>query len=228
MPIEPLDSYSTQDLAQACAEHASRRPAPPCAPDPCYELFRRAFALSPDQEAWRAILNQYHRLVRHWLRQYAEDDTVQEVFERFWRAQKNAEKLFVARFPNIGAVMGFIKSCAATVRIKAWREEERQRELVERLCSAPPVDLVPPRTGSLPDHTDFKQLVLSRLKNEGERVVFELTYHYGLSPGDIQAERPHLFPDVQTVYRVKENLLKRLRRDQDLKRWWADGGNSSV
>jgi DNA-directed RNA polymerase specialized sigma24 family protein len=221
---ERLDSLATKDLAMACAQRISYQRTPARAFAPCYELFRRALAPSPDNDAWQAILNQYHRLVLLWLGQYASEDTVQEVFLRFWKAQQGAMSPFASRFPNIRAVMGYLKRCAIVVRTEAWREEEGRRILWLRLCDAAQVELVLAR--AQPDHGHagfhFNQLVLSRLKDDRERAVFEGTYYHDLAPREIQAERPDLFPDVRAVHRVKENLLKRLRRDQELEEYWAN------
>jgi DNA-directed RNA polymerase specialized sigma24 family protein len=215
-------SFSTEDSARACAKQASRQQAPTRKPDPCYELFRCAFASPPDTDVWRAILDRYRKLVLHWLGQYAGEDAVQEVFLRFWQTQQNATSPFTARFPNIGAVMGYLKSCAAAVRIEAWRNEDRQRLLCEKLRAASSAELILARVRPNRGHTsfDFKQLVLSRLKGERERAVFEGTYYYDLAPRDIQAERPDLFPDVRMVYRVKDRLLRRLQRDRELWEFW--------
>jgi DNA-directed RNA polymerase specialized sigma24 family protein len=224
MAVDPEQSasFSTEDSARACAKQASRQQAPAHKPDPCYELFRCAFASPPDADVWQAILDRYHRLVSHWLGQYAGEDTVQEVFLRFWKTQQNATSPFTARFPNIRAVMGYLKFCAAAVRIETWRNEDRQRILYEKLRTAPSTELILAHVQPNRGHTsfDFKQLVLSRLKDESERAVFEGTYYYDLAPRDIQAERPDLFPDVRTVYRVKDRLLRRLKRDRELLEFW--------
>jgi DNA-directed RNA polymerase specialized sigma subunit len=75
---------------------------------------------------------------------------------------------------------------------------------------------------------DLKAQIRSRLKDERERVVFELSYHYGLPPREIYERRPELFTDAKEVSRIKENLLKRLRRDKSLREWWDHGGNSPI
>jgi DNA-directed RNA polymerase specialized sigma24 family protein len=229
MHVESLDSCSTQDLAQACAQSAGRQRASLHEPDPCYELFCRALAPLPDQGAWEAILNQYHRLVRLWLGQYAEDDTLQETFARFWRAQANTAESFTARFPNLKSVMGYLKSCALTVRFRAVRAEARRRRLLEHLQDRAQTEMA---SAHLDQHEsagreqEFKAQVLARLKGERERVVFESTYHYELPPREIYERHPGLFANVREVSRVKENLLKRLRRDQDLEKWRTGGGYS--
>jgi DNA-directed RNA polymerase specialized sigma24 family protein len=224
MEHKHLDSASIKDLARACAQQTSHSRAPVREPDPCYELFRRAFSRPPDDDAWQAILDQYHRLVRLWLGQHASDDTVQEVFLRFWKAQKGGSSAFTARFPNIKAVMGYLKRCCATVRIEAERQAEKRRRLQERLREAAQLEMIITRARPSRGHTDldFKQLVLSKIKDESEQAVFEGAYHYDLGPRDIQALRPDLFPDVRTVYRVKENLVRRLRRDHELEGYWVD------
>ena len=223
MVTQQSNPCSVEALARACAQQASRQGTPAVEPDPCYELFRRAFDLPPDDSAWQAVLSQYHRLISYWLGQYGSEDTVQEVFVRFWKAQRAAAFSFTARFPNIGAVMGYLKRCALTVRFEAGREEERWRALQERLCDAMLVEtilghVVPDRSH---EDFDYRPIVLARLADEREQAVFELAYRCDLAPREIQAERPDLFPDVRAVYRVKENLLKRLRRDPDLRQWWA-------
>ena len=208
MDLERLDSRSIRDLALACAEQTSRSRAPARESDPCYELFRRAFAPSPDDAAWQAILNQYRREIFLWLRQYSSKDTIQEVLLRFWKAHQSSGLSFTARFPNTSAVMGYLKKCAITVRFEIRREEEQQRILCEKLRDPTLAKQVLTRAQSHRGYanSDFKQFILSKLKNEQEQVVFEGTYYYGLAPREIQAERPDLFSSAQVIYRVKENL----------------------
>ncbi|MCP4541423.1 MAG: sigma-70 family RNA polymerase sigma factor [Chloroflexi bacterium] len=218
MNSQPLSSRSTTDLAHACAQQASRRHTSTPEFDFCYELFRRAFASLPDNIAWQAILNQYQRLITHWLGQHATEDAVQDVFIRFWKSQQGA--VFASRFSNIRTVMGYLKRCAVTVRIESGRAEEKRHKLAEKLSSlADEAQLVAAQTPASQTHAeiDFKQFVLSKLKDEREQAVFELTYYYNLTPREIQAERPDLFPNARTVYRVKENLLKRLHRDPEFR-----------
>ncbi len=218
---EPLASLSVEELARTCAEHSSRRVVVLPSLDPCYEIFRRALTPPPDDAAWSALVAQYQRLIRSWLGQYAGDDAVQDVLAHFWRAQQGA--CFSAQFSTTRAVLGYLKQCAITVRLDAWREEERRQQLLERLRDAKRFELV--RVHDALDRrgdTDFYELLSSRLKGEAERVVFELSFYYNLAPREVQAERPDLFADVRAVHRVKENLLRRLARDPELERCWSD------
>jgi DNA-directed RNA polymerase specialized sigma24 family protein len=216
------DSVSTSDLAFACAQRRSRASTPGPSPDPCYVLFCRAFGVPPDQEAWQAITRQYSRLVSHWLGQHANDDTLQETFVRLWKSQQQIESAFSSRFHTTAAIVGYLKQCAIAVRIHAGRAERRAAALYEKLQA----DTVPQQVEGQPwgwqqAERDLQQLLRAKLKNEQEGAVFELSYCFDLAPREVQAERPDLFPDAQAVYRIKENLLKRLRRDPELAKWWS-------
>lgn len=213
-----LATQSIDTLIDACAREASRKTPHPDHDSPCYELFRRACTPPHSEAAWRAILNQYRRLVYHWLGQHASEDHVQEVFLRFWQAQVRAERAFSARFPHIGAVLRYLKQCAITVRIAAWRDEKRRRALQEHLQTEARRPASAPNPVK-PTSTPLYQLLVSKLKTEEEHVVFKLSYVYDLPPREIQALHPELFPTVRKIYRVKENLLKRLRRDPEVQAW---------
>jgi DNA-directed RNA polymerase specialized sigma24 family protein len=214
------------DLARDCAQQTSRRHTPPRELDPCYKLFRQA-CVSQCEDAWQAIIVQYRRLVLYWLGQYGDDDNCQEVFLRFWKGQQTNDPPFTIRFENTSAIVGFLKSCAVTTRIECWQKEDRRREVKKMLRGVAQRDLVHAPSYRDDVGLDFKSLILSKLKNDQERFLFELMYYYNLKPRDIQAERPDVFPDMRTVYRVKENLLKRLRRDAELQECWADWSRRS-
>lgn len=223
----PLDDHATKALAQDCADVASRRLSLPKERDPCFQLFVRALADPPNQQAWEAIVSQYYRLVALWLGKQASEDALQEVFLRFWRAQRHIDPPFSDRFPNQSAVMGYLKSCALTVRVEIGRQIERQQKLLRRLQEHWPADSL---SLSLSPHAHLdrirqdihlKQLIRSKINHPLEQVVFEMTYYYDLRPREIQALQPDLFPDAKAVSRIKENLLKRLRRDPDVQALWG-------
>lgn len=61
------------------------------------------------------------------------------------------------------------------------------------------------------------QEVDARLRNESERRVVYGTFVLGMKPREIYAQFQETFRDVNEVYRNKENVLARLRRDGELK-----------
>ena len=70
-------------------------------------------------------------------------------------------------------------------------------------------------------HTLAEQLygrALERLNSPQERLLFQASFEWDLRPGVIAERWPNVFASVQEVYRVKERILRRLRRDDALRR----------
>jgi hypothetical protein len=50
-----------------------------------------------------------------------------------------------------------------------------------------------------------------------------------MKPSEIYREYPQTFRDVKEIYRIKENILARLRRDKELQAFFAENaGNATV
>ena len=58
---------------------------------------------------------------------------------------------------------------------------------------------------------------------EQERLLVCLMYVHGLKPSEVCAGYARLFPSVEDVYRVKRNLLERLRRNRRLRASYTRG-----
>ena len=58
----------------------------------------------------------------------------------------------------------------------------------------------------------------ARLRSDKERRVVYGSFVLALKPRELYAQSPDLFRDVREVYRVKENVMARLRRDAELAR----------
>jgi hypothetical protein len=61
----------------------------------------------------------------------------------------------------------------------------------------------------------FWQLLETRLKDERERRLVYGLFVLDLKPRQLLEEFNGLFRDVQEIYRLKENVMERLRRDSD-------------
>jgi hypothetical protein len=61
---------------------------------------------------------------------------------------------------------------------------------------------------------DLWKAIDRELRTDTERLVVRLSFAAGLSPREIKALHPELFPDISEVYRLKRNLIERLRRSQ--------------
>jgi hypothetical protein len=64
----------------------------------------------------------------------------------------------------------------------------------------------------------FWGIVLGRLHDEKERLVIDESFVLGLKPREIYDKYPQKFTDVDEVYKIKQNILARLRRDPELKK----------
>ena len=213
-----LATLTVAELAGLCYDEGVRYQNRECYDDgPGCELFRRAVVARSDA-AWAAIYAQYAGRVRRWLDlRDDEDDAVAAVFERFWHAV-DAEKL--ALFTSLAAILRYLKACAASVRADRARAT-RASNVLEPLDES--VHILPARQNveeSVVGSTDIVTLwsaVREALGDEREREIVYLSYAAGLSPRQIYACRRARFADVAEVYRLKRNVLNRLRRSPQLR-----------
>jgi DNA-directed RNA polymerase specialized sigma24 family protein len=221
-------SYSPADLIQHCAEQMTRyrRRQRPYNPWYCYELFRRALA-ERSEAAWSAVYEQYHRLVRHWLGSItdATDILVNLAFARLW--EKIDAEGFVD-FTSLGKLLAFFRRCTWNIAIDArrqWKRNETRQAALEAIAMSPAAnqDLAASAILERIAAKEIYQSAVERLNGQEERLVFQASFEWDMKPAEIAKRWPHLFADVDQVYRLKENLLRRLRRDDHLQALWSGG-----
>jgi RNA polymerase sigma factor (sigma-70 family) len=190
----------------------------------CLELFRRAIAEGCSL-SWHYVHQQYYRLVRYWVSQRASteaqavDDLTQDAFTAFWRFY-TPDKLDEAG--GLASVLSYLKSCTASAVAQAHRKADRQvpqvawdAEIVDDQAWTPSTE---GRALQALTAEQIWEAVADRCKDRQERLVARFTYLAGLKPRHIAERFPDVFPEVSEVYRVKRNLLARLRRDPALQR----------
>lgn len=226
-------SLGLQELAQECAnQEALYRKLGDKASDPrfCYELFRRAL-VQKDEAAWSLIYQQYEPQIVRWIRQNPAfrstgqdaDYFVSEVFAKFWHAV--SPQKFSQQLTRLGAILLYLKKCVASTLYSYQRTLKKESmyvalEQVNIGISNPSSER--PVEYSVLQKVDVEQLwavIEPLLKNEQEKVVVESAFLLGKKAKQIQAEYPHLFADTKSIYRTKENLLKRFRRNPKLRAW---------
>jgi hypothetical protein len=69
---------------------------------------------------------------------------------------------------------------------------------------------------------EFWAWLEARLHNEKERRVVYGTFFLALKPRELHIQFQGLFRDQAEVHRVKENVLARLRRDPELRRFFGE------
>jgi DNA-directed RNA polymerase specialized sigma subunit len=61
------------------------------------------------------------------------------------------------------------------------------------------------------------EAVLTQLQDESERVVAQLSFMRDLKPSEIFDRHPRLYESVADVYRIKRNVIERLRRSPEVR-----------
>jgi len=199
-PFPAPDMHTARGCAEGLEGNACSLGQEPYTRCCCFEVFRHAI-VRRDDLAWEALYARYGAMVRGWLGAGVGDgdEAVVLVFERFWRAV-DAEKF--ARFDTLPAVLQYLKACARTARLdQALSAREDVADLVAGRVDAP----------------GFWRTVRGVLVGEREELVFHLSYVVGLSPREICARHSARFPDVAEVYRLRRNLLDRLRRAPEVR-----------
>lgn len=220
-----VERLSVNELARCCAEETNKFLRQNVSNDRyCLELFRRAI-VKRDEDAWACVYQQYAPLVLTWVTQHqsaaallGQDGSgplVNAAFAKFSQALTPAK---MQNFDSLAAILKYLKMCvhsvvADEVRARQARQYEETLELIEHEPAAddPADDVV-----SSISAQSLWQVIQEELNNEDERILIYLAYVQGMKPGEISSQHRRLFPTVDDVYRIKRNVLERLRRNRRL------------
>jgi hypothetical protein len=196
----------------------------------CFELFRRAIA-ERDERAWELVYAQYCALVAGWVKRHSafpesgEEPQyfVNRAFEKMWGALTH-EKF--GHFVNLRSLLRYLQMCVHSVILDHVRLTERS------VADVQPEALAAGRTTEDPivedlaldrlHRQEFWRAIDSRLSDEQERRVVYGSFVLALKPRDLCAQFRETFRDVREVYRVKERVLARLRRDPELEKFFRE------
>jgi hypothetical protein len=191
----------------------------------CHELFRRA-VVENNQEAHTCIYVQYEPLVSGWVERHPSFPVsgeevqyfVNRAFEKLWRVL-TPEKF--ARFAELRALLSYLKMCTHSVIVDSARarhhvfvDEEPDQVLASLASRQEDVESNAIRRAQ---QQAFWQLIDARLNDEKERIVVYGSFVLALKPRDLYQQYGQLFADVKEIYRTKQNVMERLRRDESLK-----------
>lgn len=220
-----LEFLSVQELAHNCTEETKKfLKQSPSNDRYCVELFRRAI-IRHDESAWSYLYQQYAPLVLNWVTQHqsaaallVQDGSgplVNAAFAKFAQALTPAK---ISSFVTLAAILKYLKLCVHSVvadelRARQAHQYEETLEVLEH--EADGEDLSEQVVSTLSAH-DIWQLIIEETHGEDERLLLYLAYVQGMKPGEISSQQPHYFPSVDDVYRMKRNVLERLRRNRRL------------
>lgn len=225
MNVNPVITPSLQTLVQQCAQETQRffqRQTEDT--HSCLALFQRAIVTKQEQ-AWEAIYQQYEPQVTKWVRRHpsfpatgeSTDYFVNLAFLRLWTAI-TPDKF--AEFSDIREVMRYLQLCVHSVIIDYLRSHpsmavgfenyEAQRILAEKGIR------IDAKVLNKVQQEKLWEIIKTRLQNDKERFVFDCCYKLDMKPGEIFQQYGDRFKDVREIYRIKENILARLRRDKEI------------
>lgn len=228
------DKYSMltlQDLARHCAEETDHYyHSQKYDPQFCFEIFRRAI-IERDQLAWEMILSQYQPLVMKWVNQHPGFLSTGEEVEYF--INRAFEKIWIAltpekfsKFTALASLLSYLKMCVHSVIT------DQNRALQFSALEEAAADQSPILKASGDSHLSiedqaleqdyrqqFWQSIQTRLQDEKEQRVVYDSFFLALKPREIQKLAPNLFTSVAEVYLIKQNILARFRRDEELNKF---------
>ena len=190
----------------------------------CFELFRRAI-LHRDQRAWEHLYSQYRPQVAGWVRRHSAFPStgeeaqyfVNRAFEKMWQAL-TPERF--DRFPDLKSLLRYLQMCVHSTVLDVVRAKEcpladisLETLAIENSSNEPAVEHAALEQMR---RQEFWREIEARLHSDQERHVVYGSFVLALKPREVYAHYPDIFCDVHHVYRVKENVLARLRRDSAL------------
>jgi hypothetical protein len=190
----------------------------------CFEMFRRAVR-DQDQAAWEMIYIQYNALVSGWVRQNqrfeASGEEVQYfVNGAFAKISRNLTADKFAGFQEISFILRYLKMCVHSVIVDYDRSAHQAglvalEDIAEKEAPGPTVE----RLGMDQSYRKaFWDWIDQRLHNDKERAVIRGAYILELKPQELYEQFRSHFSDLDEVYRVKQNVLARLRRDDEFQK----------
>jgi DNA-directed RNA polymerase specialized sigma24 family protein len=191
--------------------------------DACaFELFRCAIVLR-DEQAWFGIYTLYNAVVSSWILRLIPkieradlDALVNDVFAKFAHAM-NALKW--RNFSCVQQLLGYLRLCARSVVVDHCRRLQLQQR--EKMCN--PLDQAPVLDDDPADvvvaqfaNQEFWRIIDREVTCSEEQLILRAICALGLSPHQLQQRYPLLFPTVDDIYRLRRNVLERLRRNKEL------------
>jgi hypothetical protein len=215
---------SLRELANRCREETARfLRGEPREDGFCFEFFERAVAFR-DDDAWAAIMTQYRGIVLAYVGQHTasammrepDDYWVNRAFQRFWTAV-GPERF--GQFPDLAGLLKYLKLCVHSEVMDEMRARKSGSltSLDEVGETAPaPHNAERSALGKLAGE-QLWEAILGQLQDDAEKAVAYQSFARDLKPAEIYERHPRLFESVADVYRIKRNIIERLRRSPDIR-----------
>lgn len=193
----------------------------------CFELFRRA-ARENDQTAWELIYNQYQSLVTGWVKQHRAFELSGEeeqffVTGAFSKISSILTSEKFDKFSDLQSLLYYLKMCVHSVITDHNRTLSGASQQVSFDAINPEIKAAGPvPEEQVLDRMHDRELwvwIRERLHDEKERLVIQGVFVLALKPRELFEHYGNIFSEVDEVYRIKQNVLARLRRDVEFRRF---------
>jgi DNA-directed RNA polymerase specialized sigma24 family protein len=193
----------------------------------CFELFYRAI-VDRDQRAWELVYAQYRPLVAGWVRRHPGFPASGEQAQYF--VNRAFEKMWIAlspdrfgQFSDLKSVLRYLQMCVHSVILDQVRVAGPNTVDVQALEVGESSPVVEKQALARVHREEFWQEINQRLRSDKERWVVYGSFMLGLKPRELFAQFGEKgFRDVNEIYRVKENVLARLSRDTQLRKFLGE------
>jgi DNA-directed RNA polymerase specialized sigma24 family protein len=129
-------------------------------------------------------------------------------------------------FTDLKSILRYLQMCVHSVMVDFVRQKEHKLnvEAAEEMLYQPHSreTAVEDKITSELDGQALWDWLQAQLQDEREACVVYNIFVLALKPREVAEQFQDIFSDVTEVYRVKENLLARLRRSPELKQFFAD------
>jgi hypothetical protein len=195
----------------------------------CFELFRRAIE-EGNSSIWNHLYPCYSGLVASWVMQHPAYESSGEKVEYFVNGAFAKLVVTLTRerfqgFSELGYILSYLKLCVHSVVVDYQRAADQAsfytlEEIGEEASSeASPEEQVFGQAAQ----EEIWEKVTERLHDEKERAVIQGLFVFDLKPRDLYDQMSTLFTDVDEIYRIKQNVMARLRRDSAIQKLFGAG-----
>jgi hypothetical protein len=192
----------------------------------CFELFRRAICERVEL-AWDMIYKQYEPEVAIWVKERVGFDSsaatidhfINGAFAKMWHALTR-EKF--GKFADIKSLLYYLKMCVYSVVVDHNRLTEPPSQdypddspVWGKDPGLPPEEAVVERE----KQRAFWDWIDERLHDDKERLVVYGSFDLNLKPKELYARFQNRFDSVAEIYTTKQNILARLQRDPEFRKF---------
>jgi DNA-directed RNA polymerase specialized sigma24 family protein len=234
--IQELLRCPVQELAARLAKETKKFLADKTHNDqPGLALFTLAITQN-NQEAWTSLYEQYRPLVLNWLMRspqakrliaYEGDATslIDSAFTKFFQSVPPSK---IGQFQTLAGLLRYLQRCTYSVVVDLARTKQAR-------CDDPLDEVEHDSAIDGPESAVLTGIESQRLwqlieevTSETEYWLLHQTFVEGARPKEVSQDAPAAFPTVEDVYRVRKNVLERLRRNRKLQQEFGYSGLCGV